>query len=99
MSTSLSILELINKYSTFNENVNVCFSEDIHSLKLDSNCFIKEDQEVDEQLITDSSICIGLYIVSDILDNLVQQSPTYTAQEALEALVFYIKNDAFIVLD
>ena len=98
MANSLSVLELIKRYSRLDEKLNVCFVEDINLLSLDSNCLIMEDSEVDEQLLN-NNLCIGLDAVSDVFDNLDQQQSNHSKEEALEALKFYLINDAFIELD
>ena len=66
-------------------------------LNLSSEVYLMDDDDLDlsPNIDTDNYV-IDMDVVIDVLGNLYLQKSKYTDQEALKAIKFYIKNDAFI---
>ena len=97
IDNSLLMLDFINRLSTFDENSNVWFDKEKLPLNFDDNCIIATDEEIEEFLSSGRLGCfLGIYQANDIVENVCQQDETYSSQQILEAINFYLQNDAFI---
>ena len=87
----LTLREVIKNIDRYDEALTVSFF--CKQISAQSICMLVTDEEID---IYKNNINIGLYIIQDVLDNLRIQKENYTEQEAINAINFYIQNDAFI---
>lgn len=88
--------QLISTSNKYDEGLNVIFKEH-QNISLKSVCLLVSEEEL-ENMPEIFNLILGLDIFNDILENLHLQKPKYTKAEALEAIIFYINNDAFIEL-
>jgi len=88
---TIILKDLIKSLGKYNETLNVSF--ECKQINSECKCVLMTDEELDKY---DSSFTIGLYAITDILENLRLQKEDYSEGEAINAINFYLQNDAFI---
>jgi|GEM_PF-3358893 len=105
MSKNILVFNVLANVDEIDETLNIYFPREIDILKLDTISVLLSDEElaeIDEKDDTefDSKYYgVGMNVVKDIIDNLNQQLKTSTLEQKLEALNFYLDNDAFIEIN
>lgn len=106
METPVKLRELLLNAESFPWGDTLYMSSD-EVWSLDSDCWlfdldeILEPDEDDPQFAIENNLQCVLNIadIQDIVDNLKQQKIDYSAEELLEAFLFYFDNDAFIDIE
>ena len=84
---------------------NALFANTTQELDMATPCMVHDPYEVEtEELdLPDVAIDLGYKYVIDfqtlqrICANMIEQQPSSTVEQHLQALLFYLKNDAFII--
>lgn len=85
------LIEAINRYD---ETLFITFKKG--KLLSNSICFLNSEDEIIEDK---ENVVIGLYQLRDIIENLRLQKANFSLDEVIEALNFYLENDAFIEVE
>lgn len=100
MAKKLLFSELLGKLDTLNESLYFCLPHSLNFVDLNTECLLLDDQEMEDQSKFGEFDCYGgLDFVKDIIDNLKQQVGKFDTKQAISAIDFYIKNDAFIKVE
>ena len=88
----MTLRNIINNINKYNDAINIMLPR--KDMSLDSICMMIDNDDIEDEI----NVAIGLYVLKDILDNLRQQRINFNDDQALEAIQFYLQNDAFIEL-
>lgn len=101
MKKICTLLELIRNLDSIDPKFSVCIAKESYNFFPDSQFLLvtEEEFEDDEESVGNFRYICDVYTIQDVLENLRQQKSEFNDIDALEAIEFYIKNDAFIVLD
>ena len=101
MTKNIIVKDLLENIDKIDENLNVFFPKNKNITKDTQSILLtdKELEEIDEMhdnVFDNKYYGIGVDVLKDIIENLNQQVEHPTENRKLEALIFYIDNDAFI---
>jgi hypothetical protein len=105
MSENILVCNVLENVDEIDETLNIYFPREIDVLKFDTISVLLSDEElaeIDEKDDTEFDTKyygVGMDLVKDIMDNLNQQLKNSTLEQKLEALNFYLDNDAFIEIN
>jgi hypothetical protein len=98
MNKELDFIYVINNINHYNEIDNLIISNEIDENSLNEKCIVVNNEflENEKNIITENKFVIPFYIIIDVEENLKYQKKNFTNQDFIKALIFYLKNDAFI---
>jgi hypothetical protein len=94
MIRKMTIKELIDEIGNLDENLDVIFDCPISQLSDRTMCEVVHSDDIE----ADISI-ISIYQIVDIIENIKQQISNPSYKNIIDAIVFYSKNDAFIIIE
>jgi hypothetical protein len=101
MNSKSTISNLINTIDEIDETLNIYLPKHVDMLNMDTPCLlVTSDTELDEMIIDNEcfNYVLGVYSIKDVFENLKQQLNDPTDEQRLEAINFYINNDAYVKL-
>lgn len=90
---SITLKKLIEDVSCYEDSYDI-YIDNKFTFSSYELCILTDDEE----LVQDFSYVFGVYVLKDIIDNLCQQKPDFTTEDAINAMKFYYHNDAFVDL-
>lgn len=95
-----NLLEIIKNIDNIDLSLSICIPKISSSITSGTECLLVTEDEFEEEsdIVGEFNYLCGVHVIQDILENLREQKRNFNNAEALQAVYFYINNDAFIVL-
>ncbi len=91
--TTIKLKNLIYTISSYDDGYDLYMNKDTSFDKNDLCILLHSDNTLEKK---DLIYIFGIYALKDIIDNLCQQKPDFTVEDAIESIKFYYTHDAFI---